>query len=100
MAAPEIDERLRQLALEAKKLMEENFTKDPSETDGVIARLLEIRQEIRSYGFEMDWQVSFSASNPDKLEAVITILRPKANMTPEEQKIYDEWFRRVNDLDD
>ena len=94
--SPEIANRIKSLSAEMGKLIEENFAKTPDDT--VHARLAEIRDEIHSLGCEVSWKAVIDPRNPGKLAAEVEIWVPKKDLSPEYQKIYDEWFARVNKI--
>lgn len=94
----EIKKRMRRLAVELKNLLEENLPKDPNLTDEATARARQIREEIQSMGLLATWKANLDPENPEKVKVDVTLWMPKENMTPEDQKIYDEWFARVNKI--
>lgn len=94
----EVKERMRRLAVELQKLLEENLPKDPSLTGEAMARVREIREEIQSMGLLATWKASLDPENPERVKVDVTLWTPKENMSPEDQKIYDEWFTRVNKI--
>lgn len=94
----EIELRVIALAEEMKKLMEENFLKPSKENDLVHIRLKELADEIVSYGFYFEREMSIDVLNPEKLVVEIVLYKPKKNMSPEDKKRYDDWFRKMNGL--
>ena len=83
------------LGEELRMILEENLLKDPRLTDAPIKRVIEIRNEIQQMGFLVVWKAKLdSATLGVSVDA--TLYEPKRNLSPDEQKIYDEWFARVN----
>lgn len=85
------------LAQELKRILEENFGKDPKLVEKELERARSFRQAIESYGFLV---IVTSVLNPEtlKIEVLVEVLEPKQNMTPEERKIYNDWFAKANNL--
>lgn len=94
MTDKKIEAKLIALADELKHLIADNFLLPPK--DSVHKRKDEIMAEVHQYGWEITWIIGLNLANLAKLEVEVLLLKPKDNMTPEEQKIYDEWFNRVN----
>ncbi len=88
--------RIIELAYEIEKLISENFAKERNET--VQRRVKEIKEEIRSYGFEITWEATLNSKDLSKLDVNVQIWKPKKNLSPEDQKIYDDWFKNVNKI--
>lgn len=63
-----------------------------------IAKAKAIIQEIQAHGIMVKWRVEIPASSPAKISVVVSLLAPKADLSPEDQKIYDKWFAKVNNL--
>ena len=91
-----IEARITELAEEAKKLISENFAKPPNEA--VQKRFREIKEEIHRYGFALTWDAKLNSNNPTALDAEVQLWKPKKNLTPEEQTLYDNWFKSVNEI--
>ena len=92
MSDEELNAYIIALAWEIKKLLEEHALKPPELVMKEMERVLEIREEIESYGILVNIASRMSPSKPNKLEVEVTLLEPKLNLPPEEQKIYDDWF--------
>lgn len=88
-------ERAKELAAELKEILEESLIKDPDLTDIPMARARAIREEIQQMGFVVSWEANLNTETLS-LAVEITLWEPKKDMSPEEQKIYDEWFAKVN----
>ena len=88
--------RIVELADETKKLISENFAKPPNEI--VQKRLREIREEIHGYGFVITWEVKMNIKNLTQIDAEVHIWTPKKDLSPEYQKIYDDWFQSINNI--
>ncbi len=91
-----IEAHLTALADEMQKLIAEHFAKPPNEE--VHKRLREIEDEIHRHGWDVKWTAGINLQNPDVLDAKVELFRPRKNLSPEDQKLYDEWFRRVNKI--
>ena len=91
MADETIAERIRELALEMRDNLETNMLRDHRETDEAAERFLEIKREIESYGFFVTWSVSL-AQDLESVSAVVNVYKPKENLSPEDQAIYDNWL--------
>lgn len=85
------------LGLEIKQLLENWPTDAGPEADKAIIKLMELKREINSYGFLIECVTSV---NPKDLKVTATIIinKPRANMPPAAQAIYDEWFKKMNGL--
>ena len=92
----DIEAHLTALANEMHKLIGENFANEPDEA--VHQRLQEIKDEIHSHGWEVRWSIGFDPHNFKGLDVVVELLQPKSDLSPEDQKIYDDWFRKNNDI--
>ena len=56
------------------------------------------RPELQGHGLMICWKATLDSSDPDNCSVRIEVFQPKANLSPEDQRIYDEWFCRVNGL--
>ena len=94
-----MDETMRQktmiLALEFKEILEKGFVKKQKATDSDLARLKAIRDEIQSMGLVITWVYRFDYETLN-VEVEVQCWEPKINLSPEDQKKYDEWFAQVN----
>ena len=93
---PEIELHLVSLAEELQKILRENLIRDPSQTDAAMARPRAIREEIESYGWTISWDVKIDLQNPEDIKVRIVLWKPKPNLSPEDQKLYDDWFTGRN----
>jgi isochorismate hydrolase len=95
MSDLDLEAHLVALADEMRKLIAENFAKPPNEK--VHKRLREIREEIHRHGWAVIWSAGI---NPETLAltAEVQLWKPKKDLSPEDQKIYDEWFSRMNNI--
>ena len=59
-----------------------------------IAEAKNIKRTINRYGYLVKWRTSLNRKTL-ALEVIVNAYPPKENMTPEEEKIYDEWFMKV-----
>ncbi len=80
-------------ANELKQLLQENVLKDPDDIpDEVAARILEIQRNIVRAGWAVEKEYGVTIVNGEPvLEVTITLLKPKANMSPEARAIYNQW---------
>ena len=93
----EMTERAKRLAKELKRLLEKNLSIDPSLVDKTATRIRAIMGEIHQMGMIATWEVEMNTETL-AIEADVTLWGPKKDMSPEEQKIYDEWFKKVNGM--
>lgn len=93
-----LEENVIKLAKELKQLLQENLLKNPDVAGPAIIRARELRSTIQSFGFLVTTEYILNPSNLETLEINVTLWKPKENMSLEEQKIYDEWFAKVNGL--
>ncbi|MEK9186035.1 MAG: hypothetical protein AAB885_00425 [Patescibacteria group bacterium] len=77
------------------KLLEENLAKDPVVAKEAMEKANNLRNEIETLGFRVTWGITINSKNPSKIDVEVTIWEPRKNMTPEEQKTYDEWYEEV-----
>lgn len=99
MPTSENERKAGKLADEMRELIAKWFKESGPDADKAIARVIEIRKEINSYGFLIDWTASMSLEDPTApLDVEVTLYKPKSNMSPKEQAIYDEWFKKINGL--
>lgn len=96
MSDLDIEARLCALAEEMEKLIAENFAKPPDEQ--VHKRLNEIRDEIQRHGWAVTWSAGINPENPTELTARVQLWKPKTGLSPEDQQIYDNWFKRMNNI--
>lgn len=96
----EVTERIKQQALQLQKLLQENILKDPELAKSGLEEAAKIRDEIQSMGFLVTWEsgLQFDDSGNPKCEVVVKVWKPKENLSPEDQKIYDEWFAKINKI--
>lgn len=93
--------RAQTLANEMQRLLEENLARDPStETSAAMARVREIRTELMRMGFLVTWTCNCDLRYFQTPSVEVTLWEPKPDLSPEDQKIYDEWFRKMNGIAD
>ena len=92
----DIEAHLIALADEMKKIREDGL--NGRGTDVGVVRFHEIVKEIYRYGW--DYKVISSATTGDSVEYAVDVIlyRPRADMDTETRKIYDEWFKKMNDI--
>lgn len=86
------------LAQGIKQMLEENLVKDPKLVEKEMERARSFRKLIESYGFPVIITSIVDPKDPTKVKVSVEVFEPKANMTPEEQKIYDNWFTQATGL--
>jgi pantoate kinase len=91
------EERVRELALELQKVLRENLLKDPEEAQSFMEQAREIRREIGMMGYLVEWRAKLDPESL-RLSVVVSVFKPKENLSPELQKIYDEWFTRTTGI--
>src|SRR3989338_414667 len=92
----EIELHLVSLAEELRKILRENLIRDPSQTDAAMARARAIREKIESYGWAICWGGRIGLRNPKDIKVRVVLWEPKADLSPEDQKLYDDWFTGTN----
>lgn len=91
--------RTQALVNEMQRLLEQNLTRDPSpETSAAMARVREIRTELLRMGFLVTWTCNCDIRYFQTPSVEVTLWKPKPDLSPEDQKIYDEWFARMNGI--
>jgi len=93
-----IGKRVSWCANEIQKILELNVTQDPARVHDEMLRARELRREIESYGFPVQTSISFDPRFPETPQVTVTVLKVNDNLSPEDQALYDAWFRRVNDI--
>lgn len=96
--AEDIEGEIITLANRLQQLLEEHLLEDPEIAEPFIIEAKNIIRNINRYGYLVEWRASL---NPETLalEVIVDVKRPKDNMTPEDAKIYDEWFMEVNKIE-
>lgn len=99
MAEDDIREKISKLAGEMKLLVEQNFLKPTSENAEAHKRLQEIRKEVLSYGLMPTWTAALVMDEGEiRLDVTVVVFAPKKDLSPEDQKIYDQWLKDQNGL--
>ena len=93
-----IEERVKGLAMELQKTLEQNICKDPNSVHNQMTRAGKIRDEIESLGFLVTWELILNPIDPENPRITVTVWKPKKNLSPELQKIYDDWFAKRNGI--
>ena len=84
-------EQVAEMTQELKELLENHLLENPEIAAPFVDRALQIRQELESMGLLVRWKASMDPQTL-KLCVEIDILKPRDNMTAEQQKLYDEWL--------
>jgi len=89
------EEEIKELAVELQGLLENHLLEDPASAHPYIVRALEIKKIITQYGYLVTWQASL---NPEtfELDVTVNVYKPKADMSAENQALYDKWFLEAN----
>ena len=90
-----VEDEIRALAVQLQEILEKNLLKDPKIAHDKMIEARNIRSKITQYGYLVDWKANLN-SETFELEVTVDIFKPKENMAPEEQEIYDRWFLSVN----
>lgn len=90
----EVDEHVIGLANQLQELIQEGILKDPDENAELTARVQELRRQIETLGVFISLSFTFDTSNLG-VKASVTIFKPKIDLSPENQKIYDEWHAKT-----
>jgi len=90
-------EKAKELAKELKRLLEENLPKHPSLTHEAMTRVRAIQEEIQQMGIKVTWESTINTKTLT-VKVDVTLWKPKKDMSPKSQKIYDEWFMKVNKI--
>ena len=86
------------LAREIKQIWEENLTKDLETAKKEMGRAQSFRRAIEGYGFPVIITAVLNPQDPAKPKVSVEVFEPKANMTEEERKIYNDWFTKATGL--
>lgn len=97
MIDPESDlgKRLIFLANEIQMILEENLPKDHQHTDETAACVRYLAKQIQKEGCMARWDATL---DPETLEIKVNveIFQPRDDMSEEHQKLYDDWYEKVN----
>ena len=94
----EINDRIKKLTIEMAELIGKTCTKPAEENEVANKRIQAIWKEFYSYGFYVSYTIDLNLLNPDKPRVEVTVRPPNDNLSPEDQKIYDKWFRQINGI--
>lgn len=89
------DERLIWLANELQKVLNDCVNDFSVSTDAQMERAFRLKREIIMMG--AIWECQYLVED-GQIDAIVTIYKVKENLSPENQKIYDEWFSKVNGI--
>jgi len=95
----EVSDRIKELAIEMAELIGKTFTKPVEENALAHRRLKAIRKEIHASGFYVSYTININPLDLRNPKVEVTIGVPKKNLSPEDQKLYDAWFRKVNGIE-
>ena len=91
--------KIQEMSYELQRLLEENLPKSHEEAHDGIALACSIRNELEAMGFYVTWIARTTYGDPPITTVEVTLWRPKPNLSPELQKIYDDWFTKRNGLE-
>lgn len=89
----DVGARVESLANKIKALLETYALQNREIAGPYMDRAREMRREIESYGFLVDWEINPS-TNLQAVTAHITLYKVKENLSSEDQKIYDNWLMK------
>lgn len=92
-----LDERLIKVAKELHAILSDCVSSNSLATDEQIEEVLKLKREITMVGALVECGYILSVESGE-VETVVTIYKVKENLSPEDRKIYDEWFTKVNGL--
>lgn len=86
------------LADELREILKKCLWQEPAKITNEMARAGAIRTELEKMGLPVTWSAEINPDNPTEIKVSVTVWKPKKNFTPEQQKIYDDWFAQVNGI--
>ncbi|OGD24716.1 hypothetical protein A2819_01200 [Candidatus Azambacteria bacterium RIFCSPHIGHO2_01_FULL_40_24] len=89
------DEYLIQLANELQKVLSDCVMGYSIATDEPIERALRLKREITMMGALTKCQYILNVES-GQIDTIVTIYKVKENLSSEDQKIYDDWFVKIN----
>ena len=87
-----LDDYLTGLAQELADILSANLLLDHTTTDEAMKRARDIREEIESYGILATYTGELS-DDLLNIKIAVTLLKPKGDMSPEAQEIYQKWLQ-------
>ena len=91
------DERLARLAKELQKVLSDCVSGNSVATDEQVEKTLKLKREITMMGVLVKCEYILDVKN-ERVSAVMTLYKVKENLSPEDRKIYDDWFMEINGL--
>ena len=91
------NERLAQLAKELHAILSDCVSSDSLATKEQAEEVLRLKREITALGVLIEYGYEISIES-GQIETIVTIYKVKENLTPEDQKIYDDWFMKINGI--
>lgn len=90
-----IDEKLTELTQKLQGLLQDHLLEDSDRAHPYIVQAADIRKFITQCGYLVKYRADL---NPGTLalDVIVTVYKPKADMTAEEQALYDKWFFEAN----
>lgn len=91
-----VEETIIALMEEMRELLEKYSLLDHSIAGPKMERVSEIKKEINRYGWHVESKVSIADFQTLKAEVEVILYKPKGNLSPEDARLYDEWFLKAN----
>jgi hypothetical protein len=85
------NERIFSLTDKLKDILEQYLLKDPAIAGSKMEEAKNIRRELESMGFLVEWIATFKPETFE-LEVEVKLWKPKSDMSPEDRAIYDKWL--------
>jgi len=91
------DERLLQLAKELHAILNDCVAGCSVATEEQVKEVRELKREIAMMGVLVEWKYVLIPES-GQVDTIVTLYKVKENLSPEYQKIYDDWFMEINGL--
>lgn len=91
----DVGQRIMKLGERIQYLLETYWLEASEIASPFMQEVAEIRKEIASYGYLVQWNGSLSPETGE-FAVVVEIFKPRQNLSPDLQKLYDEWFLKAN----
>lgn len=89
------DSHILELGNRLHYLLETYICEAPEIASPFMEEAAEIRKEITSHGYLVQWSGSLHPET-GAFAVAIDIFKPRTNLPPDLQKLYDEWFLKAN----
>jgi len=85
------------LAKRIQWLLEKYLLETPAIANVYMEEVAKIRTTITGYGYLVQWSAALD-TQLGRVKVEVQLFKPKPNMTPEEQQLYDTWFLEANKM--